>query len=150
MLSDDVMEPVYLHGLVALIAGHRDDWDTVEEHLAAAPAQVLDSAQHRMSASYLLLARAQAAEQAGRPGEAVAVLAPCLDPGIAEDMPNRYVLLPTLTRLAVAAGDAATPAAAAHAPADQAHRQPPPVRTAAAGRRPRLAHAEPPPGPPPP
>src|SRR5260370_6464368 len=139
MLSDDVMEPVYLHGLVALIAGHRDDWDTVEEHLAAAPDQVLDSAQHRMSASYLLLARAQAAEQAGRPGEAVAVLAPCLDPGIAEDMPNRYVLLPTLTRLAVAAGDAAPPAPAAPAPADEADRQPPPGRTPPAGHWRRAA-----------
>ncbi len=56
--SDDVKDPVVLHGLVALIAAHRDDWDTVEEHLAAAPDQVLDSAQHRMAAYDLLLARA--------------------------------------------------------------------------------------------
>src|SRR5260370_5251644 len=102
MLSDGVMDPVLLHGLAAVIAGHRDDWDTVEEHLAAAPDQVLHSAQHRMVAYDLLLARALAAERAGRPGEAVAVLAPCLDPGIAEDMPNPYALLPTLTRLALA------------------------------------------------
>jgi hypothetical protein len=33
--------------------------------------------------------------------EAVAVFAPCLDPGIAEDMPNGYALLPALTRLAL-------------------------------------------------
>jgi tetratricopeptide (TPR) repeat protein len=88
MLSDDVLEPVLLHGLVALIAGHRDDWDTVDEHLAAAPDQVLDSVQHRMAAYYLLMARALAAEQAGRPGEAVAVLAPCLEsnPDIAAEL----------------------------------------------------------------
>jgi DNA-binding CsgD family transcriptional regulator len=143
MLSDDVMDPVLLHGLVALIAGHRDDWDTVDEHLAAAPDQVLDSVQHRTAAYYLLLARARAAERAGRPGDAVAVLAPCLDPGIAEDMPDRYVLLPTLTRLAVAAGDAATAAAAAQAAADEADREPLPGRTAAASHSRGLADDDP-------
>src|SRR5258708_6732406 len=97
VLSEDVADPVTLHGQVALIAGHRDDWDTVEEHLVAVPDQVLDFAQQRLAAWCLLLARALAAEQAGRPGEAVAVLAPGLGPGVAAGMPHRDMLLPTLT-----------------------------------------------------
>jgi DNA-binding CsgD family transcriptional regulator len=132
MPSDDVYAPER-HLLAALIAGHRDDWDTVEKHLAVAPDQVPDSAQHRRAAWALLMVRALAAEEAGHPGEAVAVLASCLDPGVAEDMPERYVLLPTLTRLALAVGDAATAAAASQAAADEADREPLPVRTAAAG-----------------
>src|SRR5260370_36309060 len=95
MAGDDDAVSVMMHGHLALIAGHRDDRDTVEEHLVAAPDQVFDSPQRRMAAWSLLLARTLAAEQAGRPGEAVAVLAPCLDPGVAEDMPDRYLLLPT-------------------------------------------------------
>jgi tetratricopeptide (TPR) repeat protein len=143
MPSDDDIIPVMVHGHLALIAGHRDDPDTVAEHLVAVPDQVLDSVQHRMAAWSLLLARALAAERSGRPGEAVAVLAPCLDPAVAEDMPDRYVLLPTLTRLALATGDAATAAAASQAAADEADREPLPVRTAAAGHCRGLADGDP-------
>jgi DNA-binding CsgD family transcriptional regulator len=143
MLTDDVLDPVYLHGLAALIAGHRDDWDTVDENLAAAPDQLLDSPRYRLTAYELLRTRAMAAERAGRPGEALAALAPYLDPGIAEDMPNLYVLLPTLTRLALAAGGTATAAAAAQAAADEAGRGPLPVRTAAAGHCRGLAGNDP-------
>jgi DNA-binding CsgD family transcriptional regulator len=140
MLSGDLTSLVQLHGQAALIAGHRDDWDTVEEHLSAVPDQVLlDSTQHWMGAYDLLMARALAAEQAGRLGEAVAVLAQCLDPDIAEEMPQRYALLPMLTRLALAAGDAATAAAAAQAAADEADREPLPGRTAAASHSRGLA-----------
>jgi DNA-binding CsgD family transcriptional regulator len=84
-----------------------------------------------------------AAEQAGRPEEALAVLARCLDPGVAEDMPDRYVLLPSLTRLALAAGDAATAAAASQAAAAEADREPLPVRTAAAGHCQGLVDGDP-------
>jgi DNA-binding CsgD family transcriptional regulator len=124
--------PILVHGQVALIAGHRDDWDTAEEHLAAVEDQVLDSASLRMVAYCLLLARALAAERAGRPEEAVAALAPCLDPALAQDMPERYLLLPPLTRVALAAGDPATAAAAARAAAEEAGRDTLPVKIAAA------------------
>ncbi len=135
--------PIMLHGQVALIAGHRDDPATAEEHLAAVRDQEIGSVHHRAMAYRLLLARALAAERAGRPGEAVAVLAPCLDRGVAEDMPDRYLLLPSLARVALAAGDAGTAAAAAQAAADEAEREPMPARTAAAGHCRGLVEGDP-------
>jgi len=131
----------YLHGLVALIAGHRDDRAMAEEHLTVAPA--LDFAPHLTVAHRLFAARAMAAEQAGRPEEALAVLAPCLEPPISDGMPDRHVLLPTLTRLALAAGQAATTGAAAQAAADEAAREPTPFRTAVAGYCRGLANGDP-------
>ncbi len=124
--------PVRVHGLIALIAGHRDDRVTAEEHLVAARDQTTGSISQAVS-SYLLRARALAAERAGRPGQAVAVLAQILDPGVAPGMPDRYLLLPVLTRLALTARDAATAAAAAQAAAEEAEREPVPVKMAAAG-----------------
>ena len=51
------------------------------------------------------MARALAAERSGGAAEGVAVLAPCLDPSAAELMPDRYVVLPALIRLAIRAGE---------------------------------------------
>jgi DNA-binding CsgD family transcriptional regulator len=124
--------PVLLHGTAALIAAHRDDWDTVGEHLAAVDERAMDSASLQTVAYSLLRARALAAEQAGRPMEAVAVLAACLDPAVAEVMGERYLLLPPLARVALAAGDAATVAAAAGAAEQEGAREPLPVKAAAA------------------
>jgi DNA-binding CsgD family transcriptional regulator len=124
---------VRVHALTALIAGHRDDWATVEEHLASVQDLALSSPHLRpWGAGLLFQARALAAQRAGRTGEAVAVLAQYLDPGLAEEMPVRYHLLPSLTRLALAAGDPATAAAAARAVTEEAGREPLPVKTAAA------------------
>jgi len=123
--------PILLHGQIALIAGHRDDRDMAEEHLSAVRDQDIGSAVQRSVAYCLLRARALAAEQAGRTAEAVAVLAPCLEPGVAEDMQERYLLLPVLARVALAAGDRAAAAAAARAAAEEAEREPLPVKTAA-------------------
>jgi DNA-binding NarL/FixJ family response regulator len=61
------------------------------------------------------------------------LLAPCLDPGYAVHMPDRFVVLPVLVRLALAAGDAATATAAVQAAEEEAEREPLAVRTAAAG-----------------
>lgn len=128
--------PAYLsiltHGQAALIAAHRDDWEKAQEHLAAVSDQVVDSPQTRSVAYCLLRARALAAERAGRPEEAVAALVSCLDPVAAADMAERYELLPQLTRLALAAGDTATAAAAAQGAAQEADRGPMPVKAAAA------------------
>jgi DNA-binding CsgD family transcriptional regulator len=121
------------HGLAALIAGHRGDQVTAARHLAATgTSEIAAVTQQLLSALHLLLARALAAEQAGRPEQAMGVLAVCLDPDIAAIMEQRITLLPTLTRLALAIGDTATAAAAAAAAAAEAEREPLPVKTAAA------------------
>src|SRR5216683_2765264 len=52
------------------------------------------------------------ARQARKKCDAVAALAPCLDPSVAEFMPGRYEVLPALTRLALAAGHTSTATAA--------------------------------------
>jgi len=124
--------PMQVHGLIALIAGHRDDRETAQEHLAAGRGQDISSIFHRATLHFLLLARALAAERAGQPGKAVAVLSPSLDRAVARDMPYRYLLLPVLVRLALATGDTDTAAAAAKAAAREAERESLPVKTAAA------------------
>src|SRR5260221_1690097 len=80
--------PDYLHSAVhahiALIAGHRDDRDTAEQHLAAvADVPIRDAVSWDYSA--LLLARALAAERAGRTAGAAAELARGLEPGLAQN-----------------------------------------------------------------
>src|SRR5258708_31180192 len=65
-----------------------------------------------------------AAEQAGHLAAAVQVLAPCLEPEIAERMYTRLELLPTLARLAVAIGDRELTAAAARAAQAEADADP--------------------------
>ena len=124
--------PVWVHGLTALIAGHRDDAHTAEEHLAAVRDQTLDSASLRAAGFCLLAGRALAAERAGRPEEATAVLAECLDPGVAKDMRERHLLLPRLVRAALAADDHAAAAAGARAAARDSGRAPLLVKTAGA------------------
>jgi DNA-binding CsgD family transcriptional regulator len=117
------------HGLAALIAGHRDDRATAARHLAAVTAETDAAAWDPMVSHYLLLARALAAEQAGHPEQAVAVLAVYLDPDLPE-IPERYHLLPALTRLALAAGDTATAAAAAAVAAAAAGQETVPLNAA--------------------
>ena len=133
-----------MHGLAALIAGHRDDSKMADEHLAAVADISVRHAAFESSAGDLLMARAVAAERAGRPGDAEAVLAQCLDPGMAEFMPDRHELLPTLVRLALAAGHTGT-AAAAVAAASEVDQDvlPLPARTAAADHCRGLLQADP-------
>ena len=123
---------VTVHGLSALIAVHRDDRDAADQHLRATRDLVIDPAT-RANAHFLLLARALIAEQDTHPAAGAAVLAPCLQPGVAEAMPSLFLLLPTLVRLALAAGETATALAAADAAEREAAREPLPVKAAAAG-----------------
>jgi DNA-binding CsgD family transcriptional regulator len=120
------------HGLVALIAGYRDQGYVAVQHLAAMSEQGNRAAAAAANSHYLHLAQAVAAERAGRPADAVAVLAACLAPGAAMRMPARHLLLPALVRLALSVGDADTAAAAAQAAADEAEREPLPVKGAVA------------------
>jgi DNA-binding CsgD family transcriptional regulator len=125
-------EPARLvfHGLAALIAGHRNDSSMAEEHIAAVPVEALRLPGHQIASRRLLLARALAAERAGQPAKAVAMLAPFLKPEVAEIMQGRYLLLPPLARAALAARDDKTLAASAEAA--RAHWDGPPVMGAAA------------------
>jgi DNA-binding CsgD family transcriptional regulator len=113
------------HGLIALIAGYRDQGDMAEQHLGAVSEQGSRAAAAAGNSHYLHLARAVAEERAGRPGDAVTVLAACLAPGAAMSMPARHLVLPALVRLALTAGDADTAA-------EEAAREPLPVKGAVA------------------
>lgn len=134
-LPDDPEGRVLAHGLMALIAGHRVDGKAAE-HLAAAEIMQIDSGSvgYQASGHFLLLARALAAERTGQPGKAVAVLRPNIESVDAQTMLQRFLFLPELTRLALAAGDTATAAKAAKAAALEADLEPLPVKAAAADR----------------
>jgi DNA-binding CsgD family transcriptional regulator len=121
-----------VHGLLALIAVHRDDLEAARGHLATLADVRLRDAGLRAHAVSLLGARARAAERAGRIDEAVAVLLPCLEPAVAKDMPDLYELMPLLTRLALQAGDPVSASAACAAAEQAAEREPLPIKTATA------------------
>ena len=88
-----------LHGVAALIAGHRQDTGLVTAHLDAANALPVTDAE-RESCDFLLVARALVAEQQDRPEEALTELAPLLTPGYAPMM-LRHQWLPDALRLAL-------------------------------------------------
>ncbi|MGW1839023.1 helix-turn-helix transcriptional regulator [Streptomyces sp. NPDC002067] len=129
-----------LHGISALIAGHRDEREQARRHLAAGAAGLAADREHH---DFLLAARALEAERGGAPERAVALLAELLESG-----PGRLTLvhqwLPDLVRLATETGDTATATAAAEACAAEAAKETEPARAAAAARRCRgLLEADP-------
>jgi DNA-binding CsgD family transcriptional regulator len=92
--------PVRLHGLSALIAGHRDEQAIARTHL--------DRLRHRISATtlgeygeYLVRVRALVAERNGRPEQALQILAQQLGPRLRVG----FYELPGLVRLALGADD---------------------------------------------
>ncbi len=120
-----------VHGMRALIAGHRGDRETAARHLRAVADADLSVAP--TSALYpVLRAKSLAAEQDGRLTEAAAVFAECFEPGLAERMPEAYYLATPLARLALAGGDPETAAMAARAAEAEAAYQPLPLLTAIA------------------
>lgn len=129
--------PVLWHAIGASIAAHRDDTDEASRHLKSLEA-ALEAEQGpdcvRLSAAHIraLSARALECERSGSPGDGATVLAACLRPGAEDRMPLRYVLLPTLVRLATMAGDAATARAAGAAARWEAEREPIPRKQAVA------------------
>jgi len=129
-----VSSRLVLHGLAALIAGHRDDRAAVKRHLTAVPNRPI-SAQCARDAGYLLAARALAAEQTGQAEQALAVLAPTIAPTIEPDcgeaFEKRYLWLPDMVRLAIAVGEGAIARSAAQACAADAAQRPCPRWTAA-------------------
>ncbi len=131
--SDPGADSALAHGLIALIAGYRDDGDAAERHLDAVPEHGSGTAASASNGHYLHLARAVAAERAGRSGTATAVLAACLTPDAAVSTPARHLVLPALVRLALAAGDVDTAAAATRVATNEAECEPLPVKDAVAG-----------------
>jgi len=89
-----------LHGVAALIALHRDAPVLAAAHLGAADAVPASDAE-RENCDFLLVARSLAAEQQGRPAEALEVLDPLLQPAYAPMM-LRHQWLPDVLRLAQA------------------------------------------------
>ncbi|MFG2042324.1 ATP-binding protein [Dactylosporangium sp. NPDC048998] len=109
------------HGVAALIAGHREDWAQVRGHVAAVAELPITAGDVRILSGYLVAARAIRAEADGELPAAVAELAVWLDPQMRFDAKERYMWLPDLVRVALAAGDeGAARAAADRADADAA------------------------------
>jgi DNA-binding CsgD family transcriptional regulator/tetratricopeptide (TPR) repeat protein len=120
-----------VHGMWALIAGHRGDRETAASHLHAVGD--VDLSVVPTSALFpVLRAKSLAAEQEGRLAEAAAGLAQCFEPGLAERMPEAYYLATPLARLALAGGNPETAAMAARAAEADAAHQPLRLRTAIA------------------
>jgi DNA-binding CsgD family transcriptional regulator len=137
---DDQM--MIVRGLSAVIAAHRDDWDTAQHHVAAIQEDQAESTRDPEGHYFLVLARALVAERAGQPGEASAALTQCLGRGVAAG-PRRHMLLPALTRLALAAGDDSLAGTAARTAAKEADREPLPVKIAAANHSRGLVAGDP-------
>lgn len=133
-LSEGRYSFLTLHGLLALIAGHRDDRTTASVHLKAVKTEPLAIADDRRNAGYVLLARALAAERDGLHAQACAELLPVLTPGTALEMDVRYLCLPELVRLAVLAGEDATARSAAEVCRAEAEVSATPAKLAAAQR----------------
>jgi hypothetical protein len=130
---------VQVHGLLALFAGHRDEPETAQEHLAAV-SQQLQSTRQPASRYFQVMARAVIAESAGRPDEAASVLADNRSLSVIAD---GFMLLPTLIRLALVTGDAATADQAAQAAYAQKQRDSVPTRAATADHCRGLAAGDP-------
>ncbi|GAA0473186.1 SARP family transcriptional regulator [Paractinoplanes deccanensis] len=122
-----------LHGVAALIALHRDAQDLAAAHLGAADAVPASEAE-RENCDFLLVARALAAEQRGRPDEALEWLQPLLQPAYAPIM-LRHQWLPGVVRLARAQGRADIAERAAAICAAEADREVLPARAYAANLR---------------
>ncbi|MEV6731596.1 AAA family ATPase [Streptomyces sp. NPDC051364] len=108
--------PVVVHGLRALVLGHRDEREAAQAELALLPPDAFAVPAARRYSGHVLLARALLAERAGRPADAVRELLPAL-----ADSPDeagayeRPWVLSEIVRVALDSGDTATARAAAAA-----------------------------------
>ena len=123
---------LFLHGVWALVAGHRDEQAVADAQVLAAADQPLLPGEAYHTAEYLLMARALLAERAGDPRQAVAVFAGMLDPAHADELTERRLWLPDAVRLALTVDDPATARTAAEVSAADAGAEPTPSRTATA------------------
>ena len=125
--------PLLVHGLIALIAAHRQDWQTADDHLSDMPDRsgMRTSTWPTTSTTCCWRARCSRSEQGGY-DQVTAILSVALDPEIAPEMPGRYILLSPLARAAFEQADEATLAAVAAAAQQEAEKAGLPVRDAVA------------------
>ncbi|WP_404961130.1 LuxR C-terminal-related transcriptional regulator [Streptomyces sp. 147326] len=101
--------PVVVHGLRALVLGHRDEREAAGAELEGLPADAFATPAARRYASHVLLARALLAERDGRPADALEALAPALEEGVEESVAyDRPWVLSEIVRLALECGETAT------------------------------------------
>lgn len=123
-----------LHGVAALIAGHRDERVAVRAHLEAAEAHSPSNSSERESCDFYLAAQAMAAEQRGELDDALRLFAPVLRPDYARMM-LRHQWLPDVVRVALAAGNDAVTQEALAVCAEEASQETVPARATAAALR---------------
>jgi DNA-binding CsgD family transcriptional regulator len=126
--------PVLRYGVAVLVHGHRDQEEDARAFFAELRDRPDPGGLQRGHSHYRIMAGALMAERDGRPGEALGILLPTLDPGYARELDQRHQWLPDIVRLALEVGDPATAQAAAVIAASEADQEPNAGRTAAAGR----------------
>ncbi|MFJ8012394.1 LuxR C-terminal-related transcriptional regulator [Streptomyces sp. NPDC096339] len=113
MTVSDGWLPVVVHGLRALVLGHRDEPGAAGAELESLPADVFGTPAARRYAAHVLLARALLAERDGRPGDALRALLPVLEDGAEEAVAyERPWVLSEIVRLALESGEPGTARAA--------------------------------------
>jgi DNA-binding CsgD family transcriptional regulator len=122
-----------MHGIAALIAGHRDDHKTAAAQLRQGRGQPMTSAADLDNCDFLVAAGALAAEREGRPQEALAMFNPYLDPSHGQTL-LKHQWLPTVVRLALELGDIGCARAATRTCELEAATGPSPRATAAVER----------------
>ncbi|MEV6907525.1 BTAD domain-containing putative transcriptional regulator [Amycolatopsis sp. NPDC051071] len=123
-----------LHGVAALIAGHRDERVSVRAHLDAAEAHSPSNSAERESCDFYLAAQAMAAEHQDRLDDALRLFTPVLRPGYARMM-LRHQWLPDVVRVALAAGNDGVAREALGVCAEEASQETVPARATAAANR---------------
>jgi DNA-binding CsgD family transcriptional regulator/tetratricopeptide (TPR) repeat protein len=135
--------PLLVNGLIAVIAAHREDWQTAQDQLDALPGHSDLRGAEVSNAHYMLWARAMVAEHSGTPREAATVLSFVLDPDVGPEMPGRYALTPDLARLALKLDDLALATEVAAVAKEEAEKEPVPVKAAIADHCRGLVTGEP-------
>jgi DNA-binding SARP family transcriptional activator/tetratricopeptide (TPR) repeat protein len=118
-LRDPAAMALLRHGLAALISGRRGDGIQAAAHLDAV-ARHGSTLEERENVDFLLMARVLAAEQRG--SSPLSIMEPLLDPDFAPMM-LRHQWLPSLVRLALAAGDEDRVSRAMEISADEAAKE---------------------------
>jgi DNA-binding CsgD family transcriptional regulator/tetratricopeptide (TPR) repeat protein len=123
-----------VHGVAALIAGHRDQRTAADRQLRRGLALRVHAVPDRENQDFLVAAHALALEQSGDTQQAVQVLAAIL-PRRDGEMTLIHQWLPDLVRLAITAGDSQVAQAAAQACQAEAEAETQPARAAVASLR---------------
>jgi DNA-binding CsgD family transcriptional regulator/transcriptional regulator with XRE-family HTH domain len=137
LVASDPIRRIWLHGIAALIALHRDDPAALNHHLRATGDLQITDGELRHLQRWLLTAQALAAERDGQPEQALdQLLTAFIEPPSTLENPdlgsNCYLWLPDVTRLALSQGRPATAEAITTACITQAHKQPRPETMAVA------------------